>query len=313
MEIPVYLFTGFLEAGKTKFIQETLQDKRFNNSERTTLVLCEEGIEEYDPTLFSGKNVFLHIVEEEQWLTIDHLSTLQKRDKSERVIIEYNGMWQLNNLFGNLPEGWVIAQEMMFADASTFLNYNANMRSLVVDKLQSCDIVIFNRCTPGFDKMPLHKIVRGVSRRADIAYDYTDGSTEYDDIEDPLPFDINADIIEIVDDDFALWYRDITEDSKKYVGKTVRFKGIIARDNKLPKDVFVIGRHIMTCCSDDIQYGGIVAVWSNAAQVKTRDWAVVTADIAFEYNKAYRGKGPVLHITGFEPATAPEQQVVTFY
>ena len=313
MDIPVYLFTGFLEAGKTKFIQETLQDKRFNKGESTTLLLCEEGIEEYDPTLFSGQNVHLHVVEEEQWLTPDRLAAIQKRDASERVIVEYNGMWQLNSLFSNLPPNWQVAQEMLFADANSFINYNANMRSLVVDKLQSCDLVIFNRCPKGVDKLALHKIVRGVSRRADIAYDYLDGTTEYDDIEDPLPFDVNASVIEIADSDYALWYRDFMEEPKKYIGKKVQFKGIIACDGKLPKDTFVIGRHIMTCCADDIQYGGVIALWKNAHTLSSRDWATVTAKVAFEHNKAYRGKGPVLYIEQLEGATPPEQQVATFY
>ncbi len=313
MDIPVYLFTGFLEAGKTKFIQETLQDKRFNKGESTTLLLCEEGIEEYDPTLFSGKNVHLHIIEEEQWITPDRLAAIQKRDGSERVIVEYNGMWQLNSLFSNLPPNWQVAQEMLFADAGSFINYNANMRSLVVDKLQSCDLVIFNRCPNGVDKMALHKIVRGVSRRADIAYDYLDGTTEYDDIEDPLPFDINAPVIEIADSDYALWYRDLMEEPKKYLGKRVKFKGIIACDGKLPKDTFVIGRHIMTCCADDIQYGGVIALWKSAHTLSSRDWATVTAKVVFEHNKAYRGKGPVLYIEQLEGATPPEQQVATFY
>ena len=40
MDIPVYLFTGFLESGKTKFIQETLEDERFNAGEKTLLLLC---------------------------------------------------------------------------------------------------------------------------------------------------------------------------------------------------------------------------------------------------------------------------------
>ncbi len=316
MDIPVYLFTGFLEAGKTRFIQETLEDKRFNSSECTTLIICEEGIEEYEPKRFSGKNVAMHLVEDEQQLTPDRLSAMQKRDGSDRVIIEYNGMWQLPSLFNNLPEGWTIAQEMMFVDANTFISYNANMRSLVVDKLQTCDLVIFNRCEKSVDKLALHKIVRGVSRRADIAYDFTDGTTEYDDIEDPLPFDIEAPVIEIADTDYALWYRDLMEDKgwKKYVAKTVKFKGIVARDEgKIPKDTFVIGRHIMTCCADDIQYGGIVAVWKDAVKLSTRDWAIVTAEVAFEHHKLYRGKGPILKIMSVEMSTAPEEQVVTFY
>ena len=161
--------------------------------------------------------------------------------------------------------------------------------------------------------MPLHKIVRGISRRADIAYDYVDGHVEYDDIEDPLPFDIEAPIIEIGDRDFALWYRDMNEEPKKYIGKTLKFKGLVAADGKLPKDTFVIGRHIMTCCADDIQYGGLIAVWDGASGLKTRDWITVTATLEFEYNKGYRGKGPVLHVISAEPAQAPEEQVVTFY
>ena len=66
MDIPVYLFTGFLESGKTKFIQETLEDKRFNGKgERTLLLVCEEGVEEYTPDSFASPNVFLELVEEE--------------------------------------------------------------------------------------------------------------------------------------------------------------------------------------------------------------------------------------------------------
>ena len=313
MEIPVYVFTGFLEAGKTKFIQETLEDKRFNKGERTLLLVCEEGLEEYDPSTFSGKNVFVHVVEEAEWFTPDRLSALVKRNKAERVVVEYNGMWQLNSFYNALPDDWIVYQEMMFADSTTFVNYNTNIRSLVVDKLQGAELVIFNRCTDATDKLALHRIVRSVSRRADIAYDYTDGRTEYDDIEDPLPFDINAAVVEVADSDYALWYRDLMDDPKKYVGKVMRFKGIVAADGKLPKDTFVIGRHIMTCCSDDIQYGGVVCTWSGANTLKTRDWITITATVAFESNRAYRGKGPVLKVTSAEKAEKPEQEVVTFY
>lgn len=312
-EIPVYLFTGFLESGKTKFIQETLEDKRFNKGERTLLLVCEEGEEEYVPERFSGENFFIQYIEDTGRFTPDRLSAMVKRNKADRVVVEYNGMWQLSEFYNALPDDWTVYQEMMFADSTTFINYNANMRSLVVDKLQGCELVIFNRCTDATDKMPLHKIVRGISRRADIAYDYVDGHVEYDDIEDPLPFDIEAPVIEIGDRDFALWYRDMNEEPKKYIGKTLKFKGLVAVDGKLPKDTFVIGRHIMTCCADDIQYGGLIAVWDGASGLKTRDWITVTATLEFEYNKGYRGKGPVLHVISAEPAQAPEEQVVTFY
>ena len=166
MDIPVYLFTGFLESGKTRFIQETLEDKRFNNGEKTLLLLCEEGVEEYDPARFFGKNVFIEPVQKESDLSEKLLLRLQKQHSAERVLVEYNGMWQLKSLFNALPKSWVIAQEFMFAETATFVNYNNNMRSLVVDKLNSCELVVFNRYNEKTAKEQLHKIVRAVNTRA---------------------------------------------------------------------------------------------------------------------------------------------------
>ena len=208
-DVPVYLFTGFLEAGKTKFIQETLEDKRFNSGEKTMLLLCEEGEEEYDISAMPCQDIYIRTIEEPEELNPQHLEALLKECGASRVVLEYNGMWQLAQLFQNMPDDWAVYQEMFFADASTFMQYNANMRSLVVDKLNTCELVVFNRFEKSMDKMEFHKIVRGVSRRTDIAYEYSNGQVEYDEIEDPLPFDIDAPVIQLADTDYALWYRDI--------------------------------------------------------------------------------------------------------
>ncbi len=312
MDIPVYLFTGFLESGKTKFIQETLEDERFNAGEKTLLLLCEEGIEEYESLKFSGHNVYIETVDSADDLTTSYLDGLIKQTKSVRVIIEYNGMWTLDKLFNAMPQKWIIYQQMMFADSKTFPSYNANMRSLVYDKLKSAELVIFNRVTDATDKMELHKIVRGISRQNAIIYEYTDGSTEQDTIEDPLPFDINADIINIEDRDYALLYRDMMEELNKYGGKVVKFKGIAAKDKKLDNDTFIIGRHVMTCCADDIQYAGLVAICNSFCNLKTGDWVNVTAKISLEKHKIYRGVGPVLRVKEYSLTSAPEEKVVTF-
>ena len=197
VEIPVYLFTGFLEGGKTRFIRETLEDKKFNAGEHTLLVLCEEGEEEYDLSHPLMKNVHILPIESEEELTAEKLGEWQKIHRVDRVVIEYNGMWLLQRLYEQMPQGWMIYQEVMLADYNTFLSYNTNMRSLMVDKLTSCEMVLLNRAPVGADKMEIHKVIRGVSRRTDIGYDYVDGSFDYDEIEDPLPFDINAPVIEI--------------------------------------------------------------------------------------------------------------------
>lgn len=313
MDIPVYLFTGFLESGKTKFIQETLEDKRFNNGEKTLLLLCEEGELEYNPTKFSGGNVFIEVIDNEEQLKSDYLEKLRRTYKAERVIVEYNGMWLLKNLFENLPKKWVIAQEFMFADANTFVNYNANMRSLVVDKLTTCEIVIFNRFTDAVDKMALHKIVRGISRKANIAYERASGDVEFDNIEDPLPFDVNASVIEIEDIDYALWYRDMTEELDKYAGKRIKFKGMVAKHVSLPEGCFVIGRPVMTCCADDIQFAGLVCNYNNSASLKNKQWVKIEATLSVQNHKLYGRRGPVLTVSSVALTDAPEPEVATFY
>lgn len=312
-DIPVYLFTGFLESGKTKFIQETLEDRRFCNGERTLLLVCEEGEEEYAPEQFADKNVFIRVAASQEELTADRLSAWLKETRAERVVIEYNGMWLLDVLYGAMPEGWMVYQEFMFADAGTFLTYNANMRQLVYDKLKSCELVVFNRFNGSMDKMEFHKIVRAASRRSDIAYEYVGGKVEYDDIVDPLPFDINAPIVEIGDDDYAEWYRDMSEEPKKYEGKTVRFKCRALVRKKMPEHSFIVGRHVMTCCVQDIQFAGLVCQWDKADTVKDDSWIVLTAKINFKFHRAYSKKGPVLTYIGSEPCEAPEQPVATFY
>ena len=311
-DVPVYLFTGFLESGKTKFIQETLEDKRFGKGERTLLLVCEEGEEEYAPDQFAGKDTFIRVLESEEELNKENLSRFLAETRAQRVLVEYNGMWMLDRLYNEMPEGWVVYQEFFFADAGTFISYNANMRQLVYDKLKSCELAVFNRFNSTMDKMEFHKIVRGASRRADIAYEYVGGKVEYDDIEDPLPFDLEADIVEIGDDDYAVWYRDMSEEPDKYENKTVRFKCNAVVHSKIPAGCFLIGRHMMTCCADDIQFAGLVCQWEKAADVKNKSWMILTARINFRRHKAYAGKGPVLSFVDMEYCEAPEQPVAAF-
>ena len=312
-EIPVYLFTGFLDAGKTTFIQETMEDPAFNDGQRTLLLVCEEGEAEYSPVKFASSNVRTVTVEEEEDLTTDFLEKIQKESRCEKVVVEYNGMWMLDTLYNNMPEGWVVYQEMTFADAETFLMYNDNMRNLTVDKMKSTETIVFKHFTKDMDKMPYHKIVRTINRRCDIIYEYGPNNIELDNIEDPLPFDINAPVIEIQDKDYAMWYSDMNDDEEKYYGKTVKFKGRTLLGGGLGDEECVIGRHIMTCCVQDIQFGGLVAKYADSQSLEHGGWAVITAKIQKEYNKMYQSEGPVFHVTDLEKCEAPEEEVATFY
>ncbi len=312
-EIPVYLFTGFLDAGKTTFIQETLEDPQFNGGEKTLVLLCEEGETELQPLKFASSNVKIVTVEEEEQLTPQFLAGLEKQYGFERAVIEYNGMWLLDNLYGALPQNWVVYQEMAFADARTFLTYNNNMRNLTVDKMKSPEAIVFKYFDSSMDKMEYHKVVRVINRRCQILYEYSKDEVELDNIEDPLPYDINADVIEISDKDYAIWYTDMNEDEEKYYNKTIKVKGRTLLGGGLDDDEFVIGRHIMTCCVEDIQFGGLVAKWPEARSLEHGGWAVMTAVVRKEFNHMYQSEGPVFDVVNVEKVTAPEEEVATFY
>ena len=313
IQIPVYVFTGFLDSGKTKFIQETLEDPRFNAGERTLLLVFEEGEEEYDFSTYPKQNVWLEVLDQ-QTVTTKELQALQKKYKAQRIVAELNGMQQVGDLYMRFPEGWVVAQEVMFADSTTFLAYNANMRNLVMDKLVGAQMVVFNRLEKGADTMPFHKLARAANRRIDILYDYTDGTTQFDEIEDPLPFDINAPVICVNDEDYALWYRDISEEPQKYDGKTVCFKAQVAMLRRQKDGIFAPGRFVMTCCVDDIEFCGIPCRYPEAKSLESRSWVMVTAKISAEKHQLYKGElGPVLTAIRVEKGAEPaEPDVATF-
>lgn len=315
MEIPVYLFTGFLEAGKTQFLQETLADPKFNEGEKMLVVLCEEGVEELDLSKMpgGGANIKVLTFDDEQRMTPDRLEAARARANAERVIVEYNGMWSIDSLYNALPDGWFVCEEIFLADASSILAYNANMRQLVYDKLKSAQMVIFNRVTREMDIQALHSLVRAVSRRTGIGYEYLDGTFIPDEIEDPLPFDLSLPVVTIEDKDYAIWYSHISENMAEYEGKTVTYRGIVAHDPSMGNTTIAVGRQIMVCCADDIAYQPLVAKIKGANKYHTGEWVIVTGTIHLEKSPFYQSVGPVLYISKIEPAAPANPPVATFY
>ena len=318
VNIPVYLFVGFLESGKTKFIQETLEDERFDSGDKTLVLVCEEGEEEYDPDKFAFGGVSVEYIEDKSELTREHLEELLKKTGSTRVLVEYNGMWLLQDLAEALPDNWIVYQCIGTADATTFKMYFDNMRQLMLDKFASCELMVFNRAEAvdnDDDHMFIHKAVRQASLRCDIAYEYKDGNVAYDDIPDPLPWDMDADVIEIGDEDYGTWHMDCMDDPSKYAGKTVQFTAQVCQSKLAGKESFVPGRFVMTCCADDIQFLGFPCKFKDYASYKDRDWIKITAKINVKYHPLYKrdgGEGPVLTALKVERCAALENDVVTF-
>ena len=310
--IPVYLFLGFLEAGKTQFIQETISNKRFGLDENILLVTCEEGIEEFDLSQFNGKSIKLHTIEDKSELDEQLLLKLSDECDADKILIEYNGMWHLTDLLLNKPENWKIFQTVSIADASTFQIYLQNFGNLVIDKINVSDVVIFNRYANKADVNELHKIIRSINRRSEIYYESDNGMMIVDDIEDPLPFNLEAPIIVIKDTDYAIWYSDIMNDAKKYNGKTVKFKAIISSRPELPNNVFAVGRFIMTCCEADMEFCWFVSLYNKYYSVQGEKWITVTADITVQHHETENIDIPLLRIVDLYECEPPERAIASF-
>ena len=316
-QIPVYLFVGQLESGKTKFIQETMEDPNFDSGDKTLLLVCEEGELEYDPSRFAFGGVHVAQIEDKSELTPENLTALEKKSGCGRVIIEYNGMWLVQELYDAMPDNWLVYQCLATADGTTIKTYAGDnaMRGLLLDKLRGSELLVVNRAEAVNDdesRQLIHKLVRQASRRCDIAYEFKDGSVAYDDIPDPLPFDINAPVIDIPDDDYGIWYMDCQDEPQKYAGKTVKFLAQVCQTNRAGKNSFVPGRFAMTCCVQDIQFVGFPCSYDDYKALEQRAWVKVTAKVGYKFHNIYRGKGPVLTALSVEPAEKPLNDVVTF-
>lgn len=315
MEVPVYLITGFLESGKTSFIRGVLEDQEFSQGERTLLIVCEEGIEEYDKKILrsANANADMVLIEDESRLTPSYLQQLQNKYMPERVLIEFNGMWNSAAFLQmKLPSLWLMYQVICQIDASTFEVYLNNMRSIMMEMIKTADTVVFNRCTAETPRNSFRRTVKAVNRPASLVFESEQGVMD-DPQDEELPFDINADIIEIDDDDFGLWYMDVSEFPDKYEGKTVRFKGTVYKSTRLPRGCFVPGRVAMVCCADDAQMIGFLCKTETPSQLKKNSWVMVTAQLKLEESPAYKGKkGPVLYALDIQPAEKPEEEIAYF-
>ena len=308
-DIPVYLIAGFLDAGKTNFINGILEDG-FARQDRTLLLCCEEGEEEYNSRALD--NVTVITIEDEEELKCSYLKELEKKYRPQQVLIEYNGMWQMERLYREvLPANWVLYQIMTMVEASTFDLYAKNMGQLMMEKITNADMLVFNRCTPELRDSLRKRNLRMVNRRADIFLENVDGSSEDYLTGDECHFDLSQDVIDIPDDDFGVWYVDVMDHPDRYNGKLVHMKLIMCHSKKYP-GIHCPGRFAMVCCENDIQFLGLIAKGDTLDQYENRDWIEVTARMSAEKHKAYKGVGPVMNILSVAPCEKPAQEVVTF-
>ena len=309
MDIPVYLIAGFLDGGKTNFINGILEDG-FAREDRTLLLCCEEGEEEYNPRALD--NVTVVTVDEEKDLTCSFLKECEKKYRPRQVLIEYNGMWQMERLYREvLPANWVLYQIMCMVQASTFDAYAKNMGQLMMEKITNADMLVFNRCTPELRDSLRKRNLRMVNRRADIYLENVDGTSEDYLTGNECPFDLSQDVIDIPDDDFGVWYVDVMDHPDRYKGKLVHMKLVMCHSTKYP-GVDCPGRFAMVCCENDMQFLALVCRGEGLDKFKNRDWVELTATVRKENCDAYQGEGPVLYVSDIHATEKPKNEVVSF-
>ncbi len=314
MDIPVYLFTGFMDSGKTSFIVDTLLENEFGVGARTLIIACEDGEVEYDEDELSKKQITVIGVESEEQFTKGFLRECDITFRPDQVFIEYNGTWEAAKILEMpLPADWQIVQVLTTVDASTYELYLTNMRMMMMEQFIASDVVIFNRCTEETPKAKFRRTVKAKNRKAQIVYEREDGTIDENDMEE-LPYDLDQDVIDITDEDYGIFYLDVQDAPKKYEGKTIRFLALVYRPDKMGnnKSVFIPGRFAMTCCVEDIQFIGLKCKYDRAGEIPHKSWVNLTAEIHVEFAKEYRSKGPVLYAKEVELTRAPEEELVYF-
>ena len=309
-QIPIFLINGQLDSGKTRFITDTIEMGQFAEAENKLLIVCEEGEEEYDAQMLKDNGVDMEVLQKEEFTT-QKLKELDKKYDPWLVIVEYNGMWEPQLIAEtSKPFGWEIYQSITLFDAMSFNLQWANMKSILAESVKNVDLVVFNRCKSSMQLGSYRRSIKALNPAVQIVFE--DEKGEMMSIAEQLPYDINADVIEIDDWDYGIWYMDVSERPEVYKNKTVQFKGQVLKNKYFKDKNFVPGRKVMTCCAADTQFVGYISFYDNIAALENKQWVMVTATVKFEFQMAYKKKGPVLYVSKVTEAEAPKDELVYF-
>lgn len=312
METRVYIFAGFLDSGKTSFINDTLMNPDFYAEEDTLLISFEEGEVSYDEVYLKKSSTSLVTLDFENFTTYD-LERLELEYRPTQIMIEANGMMDLNIFVKEIiPKTWNVVQVLTTIDATTFPMYLNNMRSLVYGQVVFSDLVIFNRYDRNIKKSMLRNNIKAINSNAQIIYEFPNGTIDTINPEEDLPFDISKDYLEIQDHDFGIFCMDTMEHPKKYDGKTIKIKGKFMGLDRLIENGFVLGRQAMVCCEEDTSLIGLVCISPLAKKLIPEEWIIVEGKISVDFDSEYQMEVPILTVEHLQVVPPLENQYVTF-
>lgn len=312
MKTRIYLFTGFLDSGKSTFINDTITTTDFCENEKTLLIVSEQGELEYNQEqLESFQCDLVYVTSEDQW-TYEFFEELKEKYNPTQVLVELNGMYNVNRFLAcSLPDEWQVVQVLTTINAQTFELYIQNMRSLLFQHVVHTDLLIFNRINDSIKKSFLRNNIKAINSTCQIIYEKEDGTVNTLD-DDELPFDISSDELEILDHDFGIFCMDALDHPDKYADKTITLKGkFIGRDKQI-EDGFVIGRLAMVCCEEDTSLIGMICEHPAAKQLIPNEWIQVKGKIHLEHDSELGGEVCILKVDDLKVVPPLENEYVTF-
>ena len=306
----VYMIYGFLESGKTQFINFTLNQDYFYSDDTTLLIVCEEGEEEYDIEALKEKNVVVEVLDDFTDFNLTTLKELDKQYKPERILIEYNGTWSCKEII--LPSNWEMQQQLITADGTTFETYFANMRVLFADMTRNSELLIMNRCD-GLETQKLtgfKRSIKSINPAIEVVFEDAEGEIDLPVEDEDLPFDLTAPLVEIKPDQFGIWFVDMWDNPGRYAGKKFHVKAMAMREPGMAKNAFVAGRPAMNCCAEDLVFMGVFCKYDGASNLVNKQWIDIVFTIVDEFNEEYDGNGPVLYIQELKESAPLQDPVV---
>lgn len=253
-DIPVFLFNGFLDSGKTTLIKEIIEGEEAYRAYNTLIITTEDGEEEYNEEWVTKNQVNVEFMLEDEYDDESYFTYLVQKYNPKQIVLELNAFVDFNDL--KLPKYFAVYQEITLFDASKFELYYNNMRPIINRLVQYSTLVVFNRCNDSKNLGKYRRNIRTFNQNCEIAFENNQGKLTTL-LDEDLPYNINERDIVLKDEDFPVWYLDITECFEKYKGKTITFKAYIRGANQ---QTVIIGRQIMTCCEDDIQFYGFECI-----------------------------------------------------
>ena len=272
-EIPAYLVWGFLESGKSTLIKETLSQDYFNDGEKTMILTFEEGEVEYDKEMLEKTNSFVINIEKIEDFTKEFVRACQRNYYPDRVMIEYNGMYSIDNLMDVIDETDLeLYQAIVTVDASTADMYLKNMKSLFMEMFKMADLVIFNRCDDNTNMGSFRRSIKAVNPRAQVGFERAVGKEMGVQVQRSPKMPPGM----IIPGRKAMT---CCEDDMTFIGYLCRLNHTKSKTLK---------------------------------RILNNEWVTLTAQIHSEYNEAYDKTMPILTAIRIEKSEPPKEQLVYF-